>query len=176
MYVKIFLNLVFIIIFSVIEFSFIVGLPFGLDNFNLILLVLVFILMAGWLDYALWWAAGAGLLMDTFSFAPFGSYMISFSLVVFAIHFIVGNFLTNRSIYSFVATAFLGTLIYEIIFYLAGYVLSVAGGNDFIFILNNIFWKNELWKIIFNIAGASVVFYIYNSLSNRFKPVFLIKK
>ncbi|MCK4554231.1 hypothetical protein KAU19_04685, partial [Candidatus Parcubacteria bacterium] len=72
MYSKIIINIILILSLVIIQLSFISGLPAGLNNLNLILVILIFILALINLDLAVWWTVGAGLLLDMFSFTPFG--------------------------------------------------------------------------------------------------------
>lgn len=175
MYAKIFLNLFFILLLGTLELSFVSGLPLGLNNLNLALVIFIFILITTGLDSALWWAFGVGVLMDAFSFLPFGVYTISLILGVLALKLIL-NFFTDRSLYSLLAAIFLGTIAYEIIFNLVAYIITAASGQEFIQAFNKVFWGQEMYKVIFNMAGVLIIFYILNSLSNRLKPVFLIKR
>lgn len=155
--------------------SFISGLPLGLDNLNLVFVISIFILITAGLDSALWWAFGVGVLTDVFSFLPFGVYAVSLILGVLALKFIL-NFFTDRSLYSLLATIFFGTIAYEIIFNLVAHAAMAASGQEFIQAFNKAFWGQEMYKVIFNMVSVLMIFYVLNSLSNRLKPVFLMKK
>ncbi len=172
MYLRIFLNLILIYILSVWQISFIAALPFRISHFNLILVILIFILMFSGFKLSLWWAIGAGFLLDTYSFLPFGVYLISLFLTVLLANFLLANFFTDRSLYSFMALTFFSTLFYSFLFYLLTYIfsfpeikVSVLGGKEF--------WLALGFQLFFNLLSVFLLFYIVNFASKRLKPVFL---
>ncbi|MDD5031998.1 MAG: rod shape-determining protein MreD [Patescibacteria group bacterium] len=172
MYLKIFLYLILIYILAVAQISFIATLPFGMSNFNLMLVCLIFILMLSGFRLSLWWALGAGFLLDTYSFSPFGIYLISLFLMVLLANFLLANFFTDRSLYSFLALTFFSTIFYSFLFYLLAYIfsfpeikISVLGGKDF--------WLALGFQLFFNLLFVSLLFYIISFVSKRLKPVFL---
>ncbi|MBU0880222.1 hypothetical protein KKB33_01720, partial [Patescibacteria group bacterium] len=113
MFKKIIYNIVLIISLVIFQISFINSLPAGLDNLNLILVVLIFILSLVNLDYALAWTIGLGWLLSIFLFVPFGMHLISLFLTIVFSNLLLANFFTNRSLYSFLALTGLATIIYE---------------------------------------------------------------
>jgi len=172
MYLKIFLNLILIYILTVWQISFAAALPFGISHFNLILVILIFILMLGGFKLSLWWALGAGFLLDSYSFLPFGVYLISLFLTVLLANFLLANFFTDRSLYSFLALTFFSTLFYSFLFYLLTYIfsfpeikISVLGEKEF--------WLALACQLFFNLLFVFILFYIVSFLSKRLKPVFL---
>ncbi|MFA4833355.1 MAG: hypothetical protein WC619_00730 [Patescibacteria group bacterium] len=172
MYLRIFLNFILIYILSVAQVSFIAALPFGISHFNIILVILIFILMLSGFKLSLWWALGAGFLLDTYSFLPFGVYLISLFLVVLLANFLLANFFTDRSLYSFLALTFFSTLFYSFLFYLLAYLFSFPE------IKINVLWGKEFWlalayQLFFNLLSVSLLFYIVSFASKRLRPVFL---
>lgn len=172
MYLRIFLNLILIYILSVWQISFIAALPFGISHFNLILVILIFILILGGFKLSLWWAIGAGFLLDVYSFLPFGIYLISLFSMVLLTDFLLANFFTDRSLYSFLALTFFSTLFYSFLFYLLTYIfsfpeikISVFGGKEFWLVLG--------FQLFFNLLSVFLLFYIFSFASKRLKPVFL---
>ena len=172
MYLKIFLNLILIYIVSVWQISFIAALPFGMNNFNLVLVCLIFILMLSGFRLSLWWTLGAGFLLDTYSFLPFGIYLISLFLTVLLANFLLANFFTDRSLYSFLALTFFSTLFYSFLFYLLTYIfsfpeikISVLGEKEF--------WLALACQLFFYLLFVFLLFYVVSFASKRLKPVFL---
>jgi len=172
MYLKIFLNLILIYILSVWQISFIAALPFGISYFNLILVILIFILMLGGFKLSLWWAIGAGFLLDTYSFLPFGAYLFSLFLTVLLANFLLANFFTDRSLYSFIALTFFSTLFYSLLFYLLAYLFSFPE-IKISFLREKEFWLAMGFQSLFNLLFVFFLFYIVNFASKRLKPVFL---
>ena len=68
MYSKVLINIILMLSLAMIQISFIAGLPAGLNNFNLVLVVLVFILILTDLNLAAWWAIGLGFFWIYFLF------------------------------------------------------------------------------------------------------------
>lgn len=176
MYFKIFLNIILVLLVSIIQLAFFSSLPSYLSAFNSVLIILIFILVLTGPDKALIWAVGSGLVLDIFSFLPFGIYMISFFLTIISINFLLVNFLTNRSLYSFLVLSIFGTIVYEMVLYTLSYFIIKASGNEFPVTFNFIFWKGELNQVILNLSGMGLFFYLFGFLSKKMKPVFLLKK
>ncbi|MBU0647408.1 hypothetical protein KJ809_03245, partial [Patescibacteria group bacterium] len=126
MFKKIIYNIVLIISLVIFQISFINSLPAGLDNLNLILVVLIFILSLVNLDYALAWTIGLGWLLSIFLFVPFGMHLISLFLTIVFSNLLLANFFTNRSLYSFLALTGLATIIYEFFLNSFNYLFNLA--------------------------------------------------
>lgn len=172
---RIFLNIILIILLSVVQLSFVSVLPGPLASLNLILVIFVFILVLGGLRLGLWWAFGTGLVMDALSFSPFGSYVLSLTLTVAAVDFLIHNFFTNRSLYSFLALTFFFTLIFRLVFYLVGLIAQIFG-NDHFSLINFHLWVSLAGEIALNLLAALIIFYLLNFLNKKLSPVFLVKK
>lgn len=164
------------VILALVQFSFISALPFGLDNFNFALVVLIIILMVSSFRASLWWAIGLGFLLDVYSFLPFGVYLICFFLTILAANFLLSNFFTDRSLYSFIALIFLSSVCFNLLFYAFVYFLGIFGEEPAIVIFGKEFWENLAWQIFLNISAVFLLFYITSFVSKRLKPVFLERK
>ena len=169
MYWKVFLQFVLIVFLSMIQLSFISGLPFFANKINLILVTLVFILMLKSFKMAAWWAIGLGLFLDIYSFSVFGIYLISLFLVILVGNFLLVNFFTDRSLYSFLAMTFFIFIFYNIIVHLLTYLT----GESIKIIFHQDFWINFGQQIIINLLITLFLFYLVNFMSKRLKPVFL---
>lgn len=170
MYSKIIFNIIPILLLAMTQMSFISGLPAGLNNLNLILIILIFILSLVNLETAMWWAVGAGFLLDVFSFMPFGAYSACLFLTIAAANFLLVNFFTDRSLYSFLALAGIATVIHEffltVVKFLANTPASLSSG----------FWMEKISRLGFNLLAVLLIFYLVHYISNRLKPVFLMRR
>ena len=175
MYSKIIINTILILFLVIIQLSFISGLPAGLNNLNLILVILIFILALINLNLAVWWAIGIGILLDMFSFAPFGLYLVCLSLTIIIANFLLINFFTDRSLYSFFALAGLATVVYGILLAVIVYLLQFIGGGEVSLILNKNFWLDQLRQLGLNLIATLVIFYFVSFIGKRLKPVFLAR-
>lgn len=175
-YFKFFFNVLLICFLATVQFSFISGLPYFLDNFNLALVALIVILGFFGLNESLWWALGVGFLLDLFSFAPFGVFLISLVLAVLLADFLLNNFFTNRSLYSFLALTFFSTVFYFLIFIVINYMARLVILKDVKLIFNFNFLLDFGAQIVLNLIFVLVSFYLAGFLSARLRPAFLAKK
>jgi rod shape-determining protein MreD len=163
-------------ILVLVQFSFISALPFGLGNFNLALVALIIILMVSGFNISLWWAIGLGFLLDVYSFLPFGVYLTCFFLTILAANFLLSNFFTDRSLYSFMALIFLSSVCFNFLFYSFSYFWGTFGAEPAVVIFGKEFLINLVWQIFLNILAVFLLFYITNFVSKRLRPVFLGRK
>lgn len=170
---KLITNIILIISLALVQVAFISGLTGWLNNLNLLLVVLLFILGFANLDLALAWALGLGLALELFSFLPFGAYLASLALTVVAANFLLDYFFTNRSLYSFLALTGLATAIYELIIYAMVFILAEISPGEFS--PSGDFLAASFKQIGLNLLGTLLIFYIIHFLLRNFKPVFLVK-
>ena len=119
---------------------------------NFLLLFLIYLLFFEDTNQALV-VVGAGLLVDLFAI-NFGSYFLSFLMVVMFIHYIYHNILGNNKFFTYFLINFLGL----IIFYISYYTF-----NLFIKIINQGFYSFE-WKIILKDFFISLIIHSLLSL------------
>jgi rod shape-determining protein MreD len=167
-------NVLAALILVFIQVGFLTGLPFGLASLNLVLVALVFILVFTGLETAFYWAIGLGFLLDLFTFYPFGSHLISFSLTLLAVFLLLEKFFTNRSLYSFLALVTAASVFYQLFLLAASGLIDVFSGTPGIASEMN-FWLAAGRELALNLAVAIAIYYFQNFLSNRLKPVFLQK-
>jgi len=154
--------------------GFLTGLPFNLYSLNMALIALVFILVFTNLEVAFYWAIGLGFLSDLFTFYPFGSHLLSFSLTLLATFFFLEKFFTNRSLYSFLALLTAASVIYQLLLVLTAALFNLLTGAAGAALGLN-FWLFAGREVAFNLAAGIAVYYFQNFFSNRLKPVFLKK-
>lgn len=176
MYSKIIINTILILSLAAAQLSFISGLPAGLNNLNLILIILIFVLSLIDLDTAMWWAVGAGFLLDIFSFMPFAFYLVCLFLTIVIANFLLVNFFTDRSLYSFLALTGLTTVIYEFFLAVFKFFLRLFYGNGVNISLSSGFWIEKISQLGFNLLAVLLLFYLINYISNRLRPVFLMRR
>jgi len=175
MYWRILTNIIFIIFLSIIQISFVSALPGWLNNINLIIIFLVFVLSLKGFVYGIWWAIGTGMVLEVYSFLPVGVYLFSLVFAILIANFLLVNFFTNRSLYSYLALSFSAIFSYEFILYILNYFLSYFLNYDFVLNLNKNFFADKLSLLIVNGLMTVIVFNIFNFISKNFQPVFLIK-
>ncbi|MFH0840722.1 MAG: hypothetical protein V1865_01925 [bacterium] len=171
MYLRILLNFILALGLFTLQASFLNVLPV-LYYLNLVLVILIFILVLMDLNWAIAWFLIIALCFDVFSFQAFGTHLITYSLVLIISYILLINFITNRSLYSFLLLTAVATIIYNVSLQLASYLMSYNSSLDF----STSFWINVGWRLLANLIITGIVFYILSLFSRRFKPVFLGKK
>ncbi|HPT08126.1 MAG TPA: hypothetical protein PLE28_00280 [bacterium] len=115
-----------------------------------------------------------GIIMDIFSFYPFGLYTFSFLLTIVLANFFWQNLFTNRSIYSFLVVSLFITIFYNLFSYFLIYLvnknslgISWFGGN---------FWLNLLLEIVWMFFGVIISFYFLNPKKSYLNNLIFEKK
>lgn len=176
MFGKILINLFLILAIFSFQTAFISSLPAWLSGFNFIIIAIVFILIIGNLETALWWSIGCGALLDFFSFSNFSIHIISLILSVISAYFLLKYFFTNRSLYSFLALSGLALLFYDLLLFLLNFLSLFFKSADVSIAVNFNSIKNEVIYLIINLFLVVILFYLINFITNKFKPVFLYRK
>jgi cell shape-determining protein MreD len=171
--------LVYIIVFSlaaIFQTSFVWSLPGVYSAINLPLILILFSFLISQRNTIFLLTLILGFWLDILSFNFFGLHIIVLLSTVFVSDLIIKNWLTNRSLYSFLMLSLIGTIFYNIILNL--FALIVQGnqlGAD-VFIVSYYFWEQLFWQIIWSIIFMILLFNLANSLSRNLKPFFLEKK
>ncbi len=176
MYYKIFFNIILILLVAIFQISFVNNLPLYFNQINIFLLILIFILSLTNFEYIAWWSIGIGLILDIFSFYFFGVYLVSYFLTILLINYLYKNYFTDRSLYSFSILIVISIIFYEFIIKTFYYLLFLINSKEVFFLVSEIFWFNLFSELIINLLAMSILFYIFSLLSEKLKPVFLIKK
>jgi hypothetical protein len=172
MLAKIIANILFILMLAVAQIALVSGLPEPLNNLNLILVVLIFILGFASFNFAVWWTFGIGLVLEIFFFLPFGTYLISLIATIIIANILLNYFFTNRSLYSFLALAALATVVYEL---MTNFMSLIFLENKF-FLTEPNFWTSGLEQIGLNLLFTVLIYYLVHFFGVNLRPVFLIKK
>lgn len=174
MWSKIWQVLIFIGLVSVLtlgQLSFVLALPDFFKAINLVLIFLVFSVFFYDLRVALGFALASGLWSDLLSFHFFGFYIIVLFLSALLTAWILTNWLTNRSLYSFLLLIIASTLIYNFLVGLLSYLFVYDHGQFFLF--QSSFWLFFLYQIAWSGLAALLLFSLAGVFTKRFKPFFL---
>lgn len=163
------------LILVIVQFSLISAFnhPFNSINILVVMLVLSFLIVSKEKVYLL--ALSAGWFMDIFSFHPFGSTTLSLLLSALLTYFVLENFLTNRSLYSFLFLAIVAIIADSILRYTLIIVFSWPSQQLSLFFLENSFWSSLLWSLIFALLFIVFSFHFLIVLNKKLKPFFLNK-
>lgn len=165
------------IIFLVVllQLSLVNSLPYIFSRINIVLLSLIVFLF--FLDFrtVVFLALGLGLLSDIFSFQFFGFYSLALVLTIFLADFLLANWFTNRSAYSFLALTFFTTLFYNFVLYSLFYFSHFLSEQGF-FLWRINFWAGLGLELFWNAVLIFLFFWVMNLTTNKLKPVFLDKR
>lgn len=177
MYLRLLLQLILVSALAVFQIGFVSGLPAGWRELNLIIIFLIFSLEFSRGRNLIWWSLLAGFFFELYFPVFFGFWLILWPLVFLFAALLSANFFTNRSLYSFLGLAFFTYIFYQflfnIFFYLAGFF---SGNKAGLFFLAKNFWSRLGEGLIANLLAVAIIFYLANLISDRLKPVFIIKK
>ncbi|MEI7452130.1 MAG: hypothetical protein WCK37_02870 [Candidatus Falkowbacteria bacterium] len=149
--------------------------PSPYNRINLVLLSLLLCLFLFQLNKTIIFGVILGVLLDIFSFNFFGVNTLSIFLSLLFAGFLLDNWLTHRSAYSFLALTFFTIIFYNFTLYLLIYLTGFLHGGSF-FLWSGNFWLGLLSELFWNLIIIFGFFVIMNLTSNRLKLVFLDKK
>ena len=160
----------------IFQLGFINGLPHWLGEMNLIVVILIFILSIKGEKTVLWWSVLTGVLLDIFSFTPFGFNVINLSLIVIFSYFLLERFFTNRSLYSFLALILFASCCYRLLEAGVVYLIGFISSNELIFYLDKDFWFRQAGGVGVDLIITVIIFYLLSLFSHALKPMFLLKR
>lgn len=177
MYFRLFFKLILVIALVIAQVAFVSALPVWLRELNLVLIFLVFSLEWRGGYQTAWWFLAIGFFLDLYFPLRFGFFIILWPLIFLSTSFLAINFFTNRSLYSFLSLTFFSTLFYYLFynswFYFAGFF---SEKKIVLFLLTKNFWLRLSDGLVLNLLAVLFLFYLTNILSDRLKPVFIIKE
>lgn len=172
---KIVLILLIALLAVFLQFSFISTLPSFFRAINLPLAMLLILLIFFGSYEALISAFFFGLVLDSWHFSPFGTYLLSFLAIILLAQIILNNWLTNRSLYSFLVLTILTSFAYNIIWSSFNFILSLGGDEEGFFLFSWDFIKNSAFSAVWLVLICGITFIVLSQVSHRLKPVFLKK-
>lgn len=157
-----------------LQISFISAGPEIIRQLNLVLIFLVFTLFFfGW-SAALWLALIIGFWLDLLSFNFFGFYLINLSITILLAHYILRDWLTNRSLYSFLLIIIGATIFYN--FLSALVLLFTAFDSQTFFLGRSSFWLTLLKQSLGSGLAAILLFHLATAVTKKLRPGFLGNK
>jgi cell shape-determining protein MreD len=154
-----------VIIVFIIQRSFLNSFSNVLNRIDLFLFLIIWLFIFFDFKSSFNFALISGLLLDVFSFYPFGIYTLVFLSTVLLADFVWNNFFTNRSIYSFLALSFILILFHSIFLYL---LFFIAESNLFgLYWFNKVFWFNLFLSLIWIFFGVVISFYFLRQPKSR---------
>lgn len=170
---KIFLILSIALLAVFLQFSFISPLPVFFRAINLPLAFLLIILIFFSSLEALIVSFFFGFIFDSWYFSPFGTYLLSFLVIILFAQIVLNNWLTNRSLYSFLVLTIISSFFYNIVWSSFNFIFSLGGEGGRFFLFSWNFIKNLFFSAFWLVLICGLSFVVLSQISHRLRPVFL---
>lgn len=174
---KFFFKLFLFLVLAAAQLSLVSGLPFWAREINLLIIFLVFFLEINPSPNTIWWFVLVGFIFGLYRSFFFPFFLLFWPAVFIFCRLLYSNFLTNRSLYSFLGLTVFTTWFYYFLLNSAAYFGSLffeEKANLFFFSQN--FWVSLAMGTGSNLLFVTAIFYLTNLATNRLKPVFLFRK
>lgn len=147
------------------------NLNFFGGRINLTLVVLIILINLAEFSWVVAFSAAIGLLLDVYSGLPFG--ILTFSLFIsgIALKILFLNFFTNFSFHSLLFLGLIAVVTYNAVFICIIWLIYFVGLSDYLPSWD--YLSKALWQIATTEAILVAAYHFINSLSRKFKPVFL---
>jgi hypothetical protein len=140
-----------------------------LSFLNLPLVVLLLIsFISNKKTVALWFISMA-FVMDIWSFEWFGANILIYTIVLIITFLALNNFLTNKSLYSYLFLLILASLIFD--FYWTVVFIWPSP-----MVITKSEWILELKKITANLSAGIIIYYVANFLGHSLQSVVLVRR
>ncbi|HAM88353.1 MAG: hypothetical protein US83_C0005G0032 [Candidatus Falkowbacteria bacterium GW2011_GWC2_38_22] len=176
MYLKIIANLIAIVILGIVQIAFVSGLPVWFREINLMIIALILLLGFSGSRIAYWWGFGLGVMLDIYLFVPFGVNIASLLITVVFSNFLLANFLTNRSLYSFLVLISFAIISYEVFSFLIINTYDYIFFRSFASAIDGHALLYKFYGLGINLVLVGITLYALNHFGANFKPVFLRKR
>jgi cell shape-determining protein MreD len=163
------------LVLVILQFSFISALPNPFFSINLLASAVILVFLISSKEKAWFLALVMGLFLDMFSFQVFGSSTLSLFLSAVLVYVVLENFLTNRSLYSFLFLTIIGILSETILYHLFLSIFDLSSQSSELFFLKASFWSSLVWSLLTGLAIVLISFHFLVALNRRLKPFFLNK-
>lgn len=161
---------------ALLQFSLVSSLAFPWNNLNLVFLAIIFTFLAVGSCQAFFLAISAACFLDIWSFYPFGLFIFSLLLSTLIVYLILENFLTNRSLYSFLLLTLLGLILESFLYHIFLLVFDWSVSFNSFFLTSASFWQSLLWSLLLNLLILALFFNLLALASRRLQPFFLKRR
>ncbi len=170
---KYFFLLLFSLFLALIQFSFISALPAPWSYVNLIIVAMLAAFLTLGRSQAWFLAAASGFFLDIFTFHSFGVAMFSLFFCAVIVYLVLENWLTNRSLYSFLLLTFIGVVAEALIYNFLLLILDWSSSAGKFFLVSGSFWRELAGNIVISLILIGLFFNLLVLVSRRLKPFFL---
>lgn len=176
MRLKIILGSVSAIIISLVQISFIGGLPFPFSELNILIIFLVFFQANRSKAGGVWMFFLCGLLFDMLILPSARVFWLVWPLVFIFSRFLFNKVFTNRSLFSLLTICFMDVLFFSFVYYSIFWIFGFIGLEGMAMPQFSEMGIILGWRLAINTSAVFLLFYTFNLLSKSFKPVLMIRR
>lgn len=169
-----FLKVVFLIFLIVLATVFYITLttlaPFPLNQANIILLIITFLILFARLPLILWFTFLVSFILEFYSLFPFGSTMFSLLFATIIAFFVFQRFLTNFSFLSMLVVLFTLLLFNKIIFLF----LQLIFTHSLNFSMSKI--SNFFWEFLITACFLAIVYFFVRHFYKLARPEYVVRQ
>lgn len=169
-------HFIIIIIVWLLQVSFISALPSPLNHLNLVLVSILILLLFDDLSLLHFWATTAVFLLALNSRLPLAILLPAWWLVILASYAVLNQFLTNRSLYSFLILVLGGTFFLELFILVGSHLYKIFTGLAIHPSLDKAYGIDLLSSMLLNAVAMLASFYIFSAINAKLKPFLLLKR
>ena len=137
---------------------------------HLLLCAIIFMTVLVSYQAGLWWAFVSGILLELYSFLPFGVLLVSLLATTVGVNFLFNHLFTNRSLYSLLLLGMFGTLAFNGFRWGLIWLLSVFGilsPSGLVRFVSQ--WQFLGWQIFLNSLVLLIVFIIFRFFTRKLR-------
>jgi len=156
---------------AIFQVSLISAWPSYFGQINLVLIVLIFTLFFFGSDSAAWLVLIFGGWLGLFYFQFFAFYPLILLATALVSQLLLKNWLTNRSLYSFLVLISVATVVYNIL--AAALFYLFVPGYGYFFLSASGFWLALLYQGAWSLLAALLLYHVAAALTKKLQPFFL---
>lgn len=141
-------------------------MPFPFSQINLVFIAVILMVVwyeAGWV---VWYAFILFLLLDFYSALPFGITLFSGTMATLIIFYLYLNIFTNKSWYGVSALAFLGLMVFRLIYIILMFLDSLVFGKESGTISPD-FFSLISWEVFLTTITLGIIFILLTKFTKR---------
>jgi len=147
-----------ILIIAVLHLAIINLLPYPLNHLNIIILTIIWVVLTAKQDHNIWVVVGLAFFAELFANSLFGANLISITLTLIVVYWILRNILTNRTVYIIALSTFLAIIIYRIFYIISLVIFSTI--TQTAITINKEIILDIGWELILTVI-ASIFYYFF---------------
>jgi hypothetical protein len=115
-------------------------------------------------------------MLNLYSYLPLGTYIAIYLILILMVEYLHKQIFINFTFSTNILLILLSTILYNILLVISNFLFYVLGVTNVYISLDQQFFSNLLWQIIFNLALISLVFIFAKAIFKKLNLAILIKR